>query len=58
VEDVKKHEAMQFHAGWNAALDQLIAMVNARAPKKVAKTTPAKASRRRGKAKRSPRAKR
>jgi uncharacterized protein YndB with AHSA1/START domain len=30
----RRHEALQFHAGWNAALDQLIAMVKARRPKK------------------------
>lgn len=40
VEDVKKHEAMQFHAGWNAALDQLVAMVKARRAKKVSARKP------------------
>jgi uncharacterized protein YndB with AHSA1/START domain len=36
----RKHEAMQFHAGWSAALDQLIAMVKKRrARKKPAKPT-------------------
>lgn len=33
VEARKQHEAMHFHAGWGAALDQLVAMVKARRAK-------------------------
>ncbi len=37
VADRTTHEAMNFHAGWNAALDQLVAMVESRRPKRKAR---------------------